>query len=113
MLTSQIFPTLGFYLKLDLYSIPVYSWFGLCRLHCICSVRSSTTYCFCYIFQVFMRNSVFEPLEEKRFIFLRKNAIILQTYWRGFVIRRSKYFPLIKQAICDYLKEQFMVLQSD
>jgi hypothetical protein len=60
-----------------------------------------------------MRNSVFEPLEEKRFIFLWKNAIILQTYWRGFVFRRSKYFPLIKQAICDYLKEKFMVLQSD
>ncbi|XP_045181128.2 myosin-I heavy chain-like isoform X2 [Mercenaria mercenaria] len=39
--------------------------------------------------KVFMKNSVFEPLEERRHEFLRLKALIIQKIWRGFVKRRD------------------------
>ncbi|XP_060082957.1 myosin-I heavy chain-like [Ylistrum balloti] len=53
--------------------------------------------------QVFMRNSVFEPLEERRFHFLQLNALLIQTVWRGYVCRR------------DYLRkrEAVLILQTN
>ncbi|XP_052766932.1 myosin-I heavy chain-like isoform X3 [Mya arenaria] len=43
--------------------------------------------------KVFMKNSVFEPLEEKRHEFLRRNAVLIQTFWRGYS-KRSYYLQL-------------------
>lgn len=34
--------------------------------------------------KVFMRNSVFEPLEERRHSLMRKKAILIQRIWRGY-----------------------------
>jgi len=36
-----------------------------------------------------MKNSVFEPLEERRYEFLRHKAIMIQKIWKGFVKRRG------------------------
>ncbi|KAL4238114.1 hypothetical protein ACF0H5_002826 [Mactra antiquata] len=47
---------------------------------------------------VFMKNSVFEPLEERRMEFLRINAIIIQKTWRGF-IRHREYLQLREATI--------------
>ena len=40
--------------------------------------------------QVFLRNSVFEPLEEKLRILLQVKVILLQKVWRGFKARRGE-----------------------
>jgi len=42
--------------------------------------------------QVFLRNSVFDPLEEKRKALLMEKMIVIQKVWRGFVKRRGKHF---------------------
>ncbi|XP_070180656.1 myosin-I heavy chain-like [Littorina saxatilis] len=39
--------------------------------------------------KVFMRNRVFEPLEERRQNLLNKNAVTIQRIWRGFFLRRE------------------------
>nr|XP_022328921.1 unconventional myosin-VIIb-like isoform X5 [Crassostrea virginica] len=39
--------------------------------------------------KVFMRNSVFEPLEVRRFEFLTLNALFIQKIWRGFHCRKA------------------------
>ena len=36
-----------------------------------------------------MKNSVFEPLEERRHIFLHGKAVVIQKIWRGFVTHRG------------------------
>lgn len=38
--------------------------------------------------KIFLRNSVFDPLEEKRKGLLREKMIVIQKVWRGFVVRR-------------------------
>ncbi|XP_052271099.1 unconventional myosin-VIIb-like isoform X2 [Dreissena polymorpha] len=48
--------------------------------------------------KVFMKNSVFEPLEERRHEFLRKNAVIIQKIWRGYAKRRD-YIQLREATI--------------
>lgn len=37
---------------------------------------------------VFLRNSVFEPLEDRRQLYLCGKAIVLQKIWRGYVCRK-------------------------
>ncbi|XP_076464756.1 myosin-VIIa-like [Babylonia areolata] len=39
--------------------------------------------------KVFMRNKVFEPLEESRMSLLNQKAVTVQRIWRGFVCRRE------------------------
>ncbi|KAK3585200.1 hypothetical protein CHS0354_027488 [Potamilus streckersoni] len=39
--------------------------------------------------KVFMKNSVFEPLEEMRLKFLCQRAVVIQKIWRGFVCKRD------------------------
>ncbi|KAL3874589.1 hypothetical protein ACJMK2_037577 [Sinanodonta woodiana] len=39
--------------------------------------------------KVFMKNSVFEPLEEMRLKFLCQRAIVIQKIWRGFVCKKD------------------------
>lgn len=52
----------------------------------------------CYLFQVFMRNSVFEPLEVRRFEFLTLNALFIQKIWRGFHCRKGTYMQHVIQV---------------
>ncbi|XP_076097464.1 myosin-VIIa-like isoform X5 [Mytilus galloprovincialis] len=52
--------------------------------------------------QIFMRNSVFEPLEERRIIFITKKAILIQRTWKGFACRH-KYLRM---------REAVMILQA-
>ena len=40
--------------------------------------------------QVFLRNSVFDPLEEKRKALLTEKMIVIQRVWRGYVKRKGK-----------------------
>ena len=39
--------------------------------------------------QVFLRNSVFDPLEEKRKALLTEKMIVIQRIWRGYVKRKG------------------------
>ncbi|XP_055956825.1 myosin-I heavy chain isoform X1 [Patella vulgata] len=57
---------------------------------------------------VFMRTSVFEPLEEQRQKLLIEKAIIIQKIWRGFVKRRD-YLHMREAAIV--LQQNFRALR--
>ncbi|XP_059160288.1 unconventional myosin heavy chain 6-like isoform X2 [Physella acuta] len=47
--------------------------------------------------KIFMRNSVFEPLEERRQDLLKKKAVLIQKVWRGFICWRD--FQRRRQAV--------------
>ena len=55
-----------------------------------CDTIETVVYVVPILFQVFMRNSVFEPLEVRRFEFLTLNALFIQKIWRGFHCRKGK-----------------------
>ena len=44
------------------------------------------------LFQVFLRNSVFDPLEERRKALLTEKMLVIQKVWRGYVKRKGKKF---------------------
>lgn len=46
--------------------------------------------------QVFLRNSVFEPLEERRKALLTETMVLIQRIWRGYVARKA--FKRLKAA---------------
>ena len=41
--------------------------------------------------KVFLRNTVFDPLEKKRKEVLTYQILIIQRYWKGFAARQSKH----------------------
>ncbi|XP_062572386.1 myosin-I heavy chain-like isoform X2 [Saccostrea cucullata] len=58
--------------------------------------------------KVFMRNSVFEPLETRRFEFLTLNALLIQKIWRGFHCRKAY---LVKREAVIILQTNFRALR--
>nr|XP_034326517.1 myosin-I heavy chain isoform X5 [Crassostrea gigas] len=58
--------------------------------------------------KVFMRNSVFEPLEVRRFEFLTLNALFIQKIWRGFHCRKAY---LVKREAVIILQTNFRALR--
>lgn len=47
--------------------------------------------------KIFLRSSVFDPLEDKRKALLREKMVVIQKVWRGFVARRR--FKRLKAAV--------------
>lgn len=64
--------------------------------------------------QVFLRNSVFDPLEEKRKALLTEKMIVIQRIWRGYVKRKGnsvlQRYIIISFCILAFLELRFAAI---